>query len=105
MQWCHTLRMPRNPNKTGYSKGFPEGFETFSAITGPRTGGRTLHHFGEVLFMAFAAMLCGMRTCQGIHIWRRLKMDSKYVGSRAAWIRLPWIGSFGLALSWSQFAC
>lgn len=54
--------MPRNPNKTDYSQGFPEGFETFATITDPRNGGNTRHHFGEILFMALAALLCGVRS-------------------------------------------
>jgi len=54
--------MPRNPNKTDYSGGFPAGFETFTSIADPRDGGNTLHHFGEILFIAFAVMLCGVRS-------------------------------------------
>lgn len=51
--------MPRNPNKIDYSVGFPEGFHAFASITDPRTEGRTLQHFGEILFMTFSAILCG----------------------------------------------
>lgn len=47
--------MPRNPNKTDYSRGFPAGFEAFTTITDPREGGHTLHHFEEIVF---AALLC-----------------------------------------------
>jgi len=53
--------MPRNPNKIDYSAGFPEGFEIFSSINDPRKGGNTRHHFGEILFISFAAVLCGFR--------------------------------------------
>ena len=54
--------MPRNPNKTDYSQGFPGGFEVFASINDPRDGGHTLHHFGEILFIAFAGVLCGVRS-------------------------------------------
>jgi predicted transposase YbfD/YdcC len=52
--------MPRNPDKIDYSGGLPESFEAFYVIEDPRTGGNKKHHFGEVLFMAVTAMLCGM---------------------------------------------
>jgi hypothetical protein len=54
--------MPRNPNKIDYSGGLPQGFVVFASIQGPRNGGNTRHHFGEILFIAFAAVLCGVRT-------------------------------------------
>ncbi len=54
--------MPRNPDKTDYSQGFPEGFEIFTSIRDTRNGGNTRHHFGEILFIAFAAVLCGVRS-------------------------------------------
>ena len=54
--------MPRNPHKTDYSQGFPAGFEVFASISDPRDGGHTRHHFGEILFIAFAAVLCGVRS-------------------------------------------
>ena len=76
--------MPRNPNKTDYSQGFPEGFETFATITDPRNGGNTRHHFGEILFMALAALLCGVRSyelmeefCELRETWLR------------KWLKLP----------------
>jgi hypothetical protein len=52
--------MPRNPDKTDYSRGVPEGFEIFTSLTDTRNGGNTRHHFGEILFIAFAAVLCGV---------------------------------------------
>ncbi|MFM2199441.1 MAG: hypothetical protein RLZZ505_2873 [Verrucomicrobiota bacterium] len=48
--------MPRNAYKTDYSGSFPAGFEAFSLIEDPRNGGNTLRHFGEIIFMAFAAV-------------------------------------------------
>ena len=43
--------MPRNPDKIDYSQGFPAGFRSFEMIKDPRSGGHTLHHFGEILFV------------------------------------------------------
>ena len=54
--------MPRNPNKIDYSEGWPEGFEAFSRLEDPRGSGKTMHHFGEVIFMAYSAIVCGVST-------------------------------------------
>lgn len=54
--------MPRNPNKIDYSGGFPENFETFEALQDTRKGGHTLHHFGEIIFMAFTCIVCGVKS-------------------------------------------
>lgn len=76
--------MPRNPDKTDYSQGFPEGFETFASLEDPRTGGRTLHHFGEILFMAFAAILCGARSYELMEEYCELSE-----GWLRKWLKLP----------------
>lgn len=54
--------MPRNPNKTDYTGGFPPFFEAFTILTDPRGSGYTKHHFGEIIFMAFTCILCGVST-------------------------------------------
>jgi predicted transposase YbfD/YdcC len=54
--------MPRNPNKIDYSGGFPDNFETFKALQDSRKGGHTLHHFGEIIFMAFTCIVCGVKS-------------------------------------------
>jgi predicted transposase YbfD/YdcC len=54
--------MPRNPNKIDYSGGFPENFQVFKALQDTRTGGNTLHHFGEVIFMAYTCIVCGIKS-------------------------------------------
>ena len=54
--------MPRNPNKIDYSGGFPDHFETFKAPQDSRKGGHTLHHFGEIIFMAFTCIVCGVKS-------------------------------------------
>ena len=69
--------MPRNPNKIDYSKGLPEQLHAFEALQDPRTGGRTLHHFGEIIFMALTCIVCGVKSYELIvtsqfkvyHLW------------------------------------
>jgi predicted transposase YbfD/YdcC len=76
--------MPRNPNKTDFSLGFPEGFESFASIPDPRDGGNTRHHFGEILFMAFAALLCGVRSYELMEEFCELKESWL-----RKWLKLP----------------
>jgi hypothetical protein len=70
--------MPRNPNKVDYSGGFPEGFEVFASIQDPRDGGNTRHHFEEILFIAFAAVLCGVRSYE---------LMEEFAELRESWLR------------------
>lgn len=58
--------MPRNPNNIDYSGGLPDGFEAFEILEDPRTGHHKKHHFGEILFMAVSATLCGMNNFEEI---------------------------------------
>ena len=76
--------MPRNPHKTDYSQGFPEGFEIFASISDPRNGGHTRHHFGEILFIAFAAVLCGVRSYELMEEFGELRENWL-----CKWIKLP----------------
>lgn len=76
--------MPRNPNKTDYSGGLPEGMSAFAVIEDPRTGNHMLHYFGEVLFMAVTATLCGMNGFAEIRQFCELQADWL-----KRWIRLP----------------
>lgn len=76
--------MPRNPDKTDYSQGFPEGFDVFASIKDPRDGGHTLHHFGEILFIAFAAVLCGVRSYELMEEFGELREDWL-----CKWLKLP----------------
>jgi hypothetical protein len=70
--------MPRNPNKIDYSSGFPEGFEVFASIQDPRDGGNTRHHFVEILFIAVAAVLCGVRSYE---------LMEEFAELRESWLR------------------
>lgn len=54
--------MPRNPNKIDYSGGFPDEFQIFKALQDTRKSGHTLHHFGEIIFMAFTCIVCGVKS-------------------------------------------
>ena len=54
--------MPRNPDKTDYTGNFPAGFEISSRIEGPRGSGHTRHHFGEIIFIAFTCIVCGVKS-------------------------------------------
>ena len=76
--------MPINPNKIDYSKGLPNRFFSFEIIEDPRTGGNKRHHFGEVLFMAVSAMLCGMNTFLEIESF--CKYQTKWLSN---WITMP----------------
>ena len=76
--------MPRNPDKTDYSRGFPAGFEAFASIGDPRNGGHTRHHFGESLFIAFAAVLCGVRSYELMEEFGELREDWL-----RKWLKLP----------------
>jgi predicted transposase YbfD/YdcC len=76
--------MPRNPNKIDYSSGFPQGFEVFASIQDPRNGGNTRHHFGEILFIAFAAVLCGVRTYELMEGFAELREEWL-----RKWLKLP----------------
>ena len=74
--------MPRNPNKIDYSKNFPIGFEIFEEIQDPRHSGHTLHHFGEIVFMAFVCILCGVKSYD---------LMEEYCTLRMKWFK-KWIG-------------
>lgn len=76
--------MPRNPDKTDYSQGFPEDFAVFRSLSDPRDGGHTLHHFGEILFIAFAAVLCGVRSYELMEEFAELREPWL-----RKWLKLP----------------
>ena len=72
MEWRHTLRIPRNPDKIDYIGGLPEHLDAFDIIEDPRTEGNTRHHFGEILFTSvrridseslfLSSMVCALRS-------------------------------------------
>ena len=45
-----------------YAGGFPENIRSFSILTDPRNGKNKSHYFGEIIFIALAAIIC---QCEG----------------------------------------
>ncbi|MDA7888445.1 transposase family protein, partial [Akkermansiaceae bacterium] len=76
--------MPVNPAKIDYSGGFPIGFEHFVIIEDPRTGGNKKHHFGEMIFLAVSALVCGVQSFSGIIEFAHIHQDWL-----KKWVRLP----------------
>ncbi len=76
--------MPRNPNKIDYSGGLPHGFERFTVIEDPRTGGNRKHHFGELLFIAVSSLVCGVQSFSGM-----IEFAHLYKDWLKKWIKLP----------------
>jgi len=76
--------MPRNPDKIDYTGSFPEGFEIFSELSDPRGEGHTRHHFGEIIFMAFTAIVCGVKSYELMEEFCELR--EKWFRK---WLKLP----------------
>ena len=76
--------MPRNPAKIDYSSGFPSGFDHFVVIEDPRTGGNKKHHFGEMIFIAVSALVCGVQSFSAMIEFAHIHRDWL-----EKWIRLP----------------
>ena len=56
-----------------YAGGFPPGMEAFENLPDPRSGKAKRHYFGEVLFIALAAMVCGMEGFDDFERFGKLK--------------------------------
>jgi len=56
-----------------YAGGFPPGMEAFEELKDPRNGKAKRHYFGEVLFIALAAMICGMEGFDDFERFAKLK--------------------------------
>jgi predicted transposase YbfD/YdcC len=66
--------MARNQTRSEqYAGGFPPGMEAFQTLTDPRNGKAKRHYFGEVLFIALAAMVCGMEGFEDFERFAKLK--------------------------------
>ena len=76
--------MPRNPNRIDYTQGLPEGLHAFEDLQDPRTGGRTLHHFGEIIFMALTCIVCGVKSYELMEEFCELKRPWF-----EKWLKLP----------------
>jgi predicted transposase YbfD/YdcC len=51
--------MPNKTRRDEYAAGFPDGFEEFETLEDPRNGKYPRHYFGEIIFIALSAMICG----------------------------------------------
>lgn len=58
-----------------YAGGFPSGMEAFQSLPDPRNGRSKRHYFGEVLFIALAAMTCGLEGFDDFERFAKLKED------------------------------
>ena len=66
--------MARNKTRSEeYAGGFPPGMEAFEELKDPRSGKAKRHYFGEVLFIALAAMTCGMEGFDDFERFAKLK--------------------------------
>lgn len=70
--------MPSKTRRDEYSGGFPEGFEHFEKLEDPRDGRHPRHYFGEIIFIALAAMICGS---EGFDDFER------FAKARESWLR------------------
>ena len=85
MQWCHHARMPRNPSKIDYSRGSPNSIIAFENLIDPRhPTGNLRHHFGEVVFMAFTAIICGVNSYELMEEFCSLRSEWF-----KKWLKLP----------------
>jgi hypothetical protein len=66
--------MARNQTRSEqYAGGFPPGMAAFQTLPDPRHGKAKRHYFGEVLFIALAAMVCGMEGFEDFQRFAKLK--------------------------------
>jgi predicted transposase YbfD/YdcC len=67
-----------------YAGGFPPGMEAFEKLTDPRDGRAKRHYFGEVLFIALAAMVSGMDDFEDFE-----RFAQEREGWLRKWLKLP----------------
>jgi predicted transposase YbfD/YdcC len=65
--------MSNKTRRDEYAGGFPNGFEDFETLRDPRTGKYPRHYFGEVIFIALAAMICGSEGFDDFERFAKLK--------------------------------
>lgn len=51
--------MSNRTRRDDHAGGFPDGFEPFEKLEDPRNGRHPRHYFGEIIFIALSAMICG----------------------------------------------
>src|SRR6187431_45057 len=67
-----------------YAGGFPAGMEAFQNLSDPRNGRAKRHYFGEVLFIALAAMGSGMDDFEDFERFAQEREDWL-----RQWLKLP----------------
>ena len=70
--------MPKQTRSEHYSGGFPQSISAFSQLPDPRTGRNKQHYFGEILFIALAAIIC---QCEGFDDMER------FAKGKEKWLR------------------
>jgi predicted transposase YbfD/YdcC len=65
--------MPNKTRRDKYTGGFPNGFEDFKTLNDPRNGKYPRHYFGEIIFIALAAMICGSEGFDDFERFAKLK--------------------------------
>jgi predicted transposase YbfD/YdcC len=61
-----------------YAGGFPESIEAFANLPDPRTGRNKCHYFGEIIFIALAAIIC---QCEGFDDMAR------FANAKKTWLK------------------
>jgi len=61
-----------------FAGGFPEALSAFESLTDPRTGRHKRHYFGEIIFIALAAIIC---KCEGFEDMER------FAKRRHSWLK------------------
>ena len=67
-----------------YAGGFPPGMDAFEILTDPRGGRAKRHYFGEILFIALAAMVSGMDDFEDFERFAQEREDWL-----RQWLKLP----------------
>ena len=58
-----------------FSGGFPESIEAFNTVADPRKGRHKRHYFGEIIFIALAAIICQCEGFDDMERFAKLKED------------------------------
>lgn len=61
-----------------FAGGFPDSISAFDSLTDPRTGRHKQHYFGEIIFIALAAIIC---QCEGFDDMER------FAKSKQSWLK------------------
>ncbi len=58
-----------------FAGGFPESIEAFNELNDPRNGRHKRHYFGEIIFIALAAIICQCEGFDDMERFAKLKQD------------------------------